>query len=246
MDENLIPSKVNDAVRLCDNTSLPKFIGFLRPEEAAIASSVAEKLCCRYLFFGGYEDAERVFLGVFPDWCNDVEQLFPIIALTLNFREVDIITHRQILGTIMSLGVTRESVGDILIEKGRAVVFFTKEIAAYVKDQITKIGKVGVTVMQGFNLPLPGMQDFKFVTETIASTRLDCVIASLVKCSRKTAAEFIEGKLVLLNSFCTEKTTKTVVAGDKITVRGKGKFVIDSIDGPTKKDRLIINARKYI
>ena len=37
-----------------------------------------------------------------------------------------------------------------------------------------------------------------------------------------------------------------VKIGDTVTVRSKGKFIIDSIDGKTKKDRLILKAKKYI
>ncbi len=246
MDTQLIASRVRDASRLCDNASYPKFVGFLRPEETPLAESAAVKLCCKHLFFGGYEDAERVFLGVFPDWCDNFYDYFPITALTFKFRESDILSHRHFLGTFMSLGITREAVGDILIEKGRAVAFFSAEIAAFVKEQIGKVGGVGVSVEEGFSLPLPGMTGFEEITDTVASARLDCVVAALANCSRKTAAELIENKLISVNSVCADKIVKTVHNGDKVTIKGKGKFIIDSIDGRTKKDRLIINAKKYI
>ena len=90
------------------------------------------------------------------------------------------------------------------------------------------------------------MTGFKEFSDTVASERLDCIVASLAGCSRKLAAELIEGKMVFVNSVCTDKTVKTVKNGDKITIRGKGKFIIESLDGRTKKDRLIINAKKYI
>lgn len=246
MDTQLIASRVRDAARLCDNASYPKFVGFLRSEETPLAETAAAKLGCKHLFFGGYEDAERVFFGVFPDWCDDFYDYFPIKALTFKFRENDVLSHRHFLGTFMSLGITREAVGDILIEKGRAVAFFTADIAGFVKEQVGKVGGVGVSVEEGFSLPLPGMTGFEKLTDTVASARLDCVVAALGDCSRKTAAELIENKLVSVNSVCVDKTVKTVQNGDKITLKGKGKFIIDSIDGRTKKDRLIMKAKKYI
>lgn len=246
MEAPLLESRIRDAVRLCNNSSFPKFVGFLRPEEALEADTVAGRQNCKYCFFGGYDGAERVFFGAFPDWCDDELSYFPITAVTFTFREEDILSHRHFLGSFMSLGITRESVGDILIEKGRAVAFFTREIAGYVITQISKISNVGVTVHEGLTQPLPGMSGFETVTDTVASARLDCVVASLAKCSRKAAAELIESKLVALNGICADKAVKTVSSGDKITLRGKGKFVIDSIDGRTKKDRLILTAKKYI
>lgn len=246
MEPGLIASRVCDAVKICNNSSIPKFIGFLRPEETAAVKAAADKLCCKYSFYGGFCDAERVFFGVFPDWCDGEEELFPIVALTFTFRKTDKLTHREFLGSFMSLGITRETVGDILIEEGRAVAFFTKEVAAFVKEQIRKISNVGVQITQGYTENLPGRSGFAEVTDTVASARLDCVVAALAGVSRGTAAELIEQKLVTLNSVCCEKTTVTVKSTDKISIRSKGKFIIKSIDEKTKKGRLKINAKKYI
>lgn len=246
MDIKLLPSKIEDAARLCNNSSSPKFVGFLTTEEAAIAESVAKKQNCRFSFFGGYDDAERRFFGAFPEWCDSFEEFFPIKALTFTYRKGDRLSHRNFLGTFMSLGIARETVGDILVEEGRAVAFFTEEIATYVRNQINKVSNVGVTTEEGFSFPLPGTSDLEDVTDTIASTRLDCVVAALAKCSRNTAVELIEGKLVSINSVCCEKTVKSVISGDKITIRGKGKFIIESVNMRSKKDRVILKAKKYI
>ena len=244
MNPELIASRTADAVRLCDNGSFPKFFGFLRTEETSLVKSTADKLACRYAFFGGYPSAERVYFGAFPDWRDSFEEYFPISALTFRFREEDSLSHRHFLGTFMSLGITRESVGDILIEKGRAVAFFSKDVKTYVKENVTKVANVGVTISEDFELPLPGMSGFETITDTVASARLDCIVAALAKCSRNQAAELIEGKLVSVNSICTEKTVKTIQSGDTITVRGKGKFIIESLDGRTKKDRIILIIKK--
>ena len=246
MDQHLLASRINDAIRICDTSATPKFVGFLRPEEVAEITTACRLQGCKYSFFGGYADAERVYFGAFPDWCDGGEEYFPISALTFTFRESEQLSHRNFLGTFMSLGITRETVGDILIEKGRAVAFFSSDIVGFVKNQITKISGAGVTVSEGFALPLPGMTGFSEFTDTVASARLDCVVASLICGSRSRACELIEQKLVLVNSVCCDRPVKTVKSGDTVTVRSKGKFIIDSIDGKTKKDRLILKAKKYI
>ena len=246
MDNNLLASRIKDALRLCDLTQVPKFIGFLRPEEVAFILEACDIGTCRHGFFGGYENAERVYFGAFPDWSEGENELFPISALTFTYRESQQLSHRSFLGTFMSLGITRETVGDILIEKGRAVAFFSSDIADFVLSQITKISGEGVTVEKGYSLPLPGMTGFSQFADTVASARLDCVVASLAGCSRSVACQLIEEKLVLVNSVCCDKTVKNIKNGDTVTIRSKGKFIIDSIDGRTKKDRLIIKAKKYI
>ncbi len=246
MEQNLLVSRINDAVRICDISSTPKFVGFLRPEEVAEIINGCHLEGIKHSFFGGYKDAERVYFGAFPEWCDEGQEYFPVSALTFTFRATEQLSHRNFLGTFMSLGIARETVGDILIEKGRAVAFFSSDIIGFVKSQITKISGEGVSITEGFTLPLPGMTGFSDFTDTVASARLDCVVASLIGGSRSKANEFIEQKLVLVNSVCCDKTVKTVKSGDTVTIRSKGKFIIDSIDGKTKKDRLILKAKKYI
>lgn len=246
MDDKAVTFRIKDAIRLCEKTESPKFVGFLRPEESGVAQALAVSLKANHEFFGGYADAERVFFAALPDWCDGVTEHFPIEAITFTFRKEAILCHRDFLGALMSLGITREAVGDILIESGRAVAFFTKEISDYVFNQVDKVGNTGVVLSKGFTLPLPGMSDFKPLSITVASLRLDCVVAALVGCSRNKATELIECKLVSVNSVCTEKTVKLLSEGDTVTVRSKGKFVIVGVDGCTKKNRIILKAKKYI
>ena len=246
MEPSLIASRVKDALKICNNSSVPKFVGFLRPEETAVADSVAKDKGVNFSFFGGYPNAERVFFGALPYWCENAEDFFPIAALTFTYRKVDILSHRDFLGSFMALGITRESVGDILIEEGRAVAFFVKEVAPYGKEQIKKIGRVGVSVEEGYVGELPGSSKLTECSDTVASARLDCVISALAGVSRNTAAEYIEQKMITVNSVCIEKTTTAVKNNDKISIRTKGKFIIDSIDEETKKGRLKIRFKKYI
>lgn len=246
MDSALFIPRILDAVRLCDASSMPKFVGFLTPAEAAEADNAVKKLACTCSFFGGYKEAERVYFGVFPDWCEDREDFFPISPLTFTFRACDRLTHRDFLGALMSLGIVREAVGDILIEEGRTVVFLNSELSDFVSTQLTKVGRVGVKCEKSVTLPLPGGSKLEPITDTVASTRLDCVVASLARCSRGQAAELIADGLVTVNSFCVTKAVKTVYDGDRISIRGKGRFLIDSVSGRSKKDRVILLANKYL
>ena len=246
MEKDLLIPRIRDAVRLCDASSMPKFVGFLTPSQTAEVASYLEKQGRNFEFYGGYDNAERVYFGVYPEWCEDKTSFYPITAVTFSFRKQDILTHRDFLGALMSLGIVRESVGDILIEEGRAVVFLSNEILKCVLNGITKVKNVGVTVAEAVEFPLPEASKMKDLTATVASCRLDCIVAALINCSRGQAAEYIRDGFVSVNSLCILKTVKNVCNKDRITVRGKGKFIIDSVDDRTRKDRIVLKAKKYM
>ena len=244
MEIELFKARLKDTADICAKTSRPKFLGFLSAAEAVLAGQILKNADCRTAFFGGYDTAERVMLGCFPDWME--EDSFPINALTFKYRETDTLSHRDFLGSLMALGIKRETVGDILTEQGRAVVFVTDEICDYIKNQVTKIGRTGVSVTEGYTLPLPKGDELIEFTDTAASDRIDCVISALCGFSRAKALEVLAAGSVTVNSVPVSKPTKSVAEGDIISVRGKGRFLIGSLENRTKKNRIIINYKKYI
>lgn len=244
MESDILLSRVRDAVRLCETDGAPKFVGFLRPEETALVLPSLQNRA-NHCFFGGYEGAERCFLGVFPDWAEIDTSVFPIVPITFSFRHCDKLTHRDFLGSLMALGITREKIGDILIESGRAVVFCAREVSRFILTQINCVGRVGVTLSEGCTEPLPQMSERVQVSNTVASLRLDCVVAAVTKTSRGTAADLIGEQKVSINSVVCQKVTREVATGDKITVRGYGKFSVVSTEGVTKKGRTVLITETY-
>ena len=244
MDSNIFPSRVKDTVDICEKTSAPKFLGFLTSEEIKISDEILKKRNIKYAFSGGYNQAERMYLVCLPEWCDSVD--FPITAITFKFREEDKLTHRDFLGSLMALGITREKIGDILVEDGRAVVFAASEISKHIINQISKVGRVGVTISEGFSEPLPSLGTLMDFSVTVTSLRLDCVVSSLCGISRSKATELILSGAVLVNSMLCDKTTRAIKNSDKITVRGKGKYVIDNLNDISKKGKIILKYKKYI
>lgn len=246
-DLKLILAKANDLVRLRDLRDIPKFSQFLTPAEASIIeSNIKADNCC---FFGGYNDAERRIFAALPDYITEPFYEFPITALKFEYRKVDVLSHRDFLGSFMSTGITRDSVGDIRVGEGCAVAFVIDDIAQYLLDQVTKIGRVGVVgekvSLDAVDGLFPPHQTISF-NFTVSSLRLDAVLSGLVGCSRSKAESYINEGFVFINSFEVTKTTKQVKVGDRITLRGTGKFLISGYNGVSKKGREIITAEKYI
>lgn len=243
MDANLLSARICDLKELCYKSNQPKFIGFLTAQEAAVALKQF-KMGDRYDISGGYDGAERVMLGVLPDWCD--APVFPIKSITITYRPCDKLSHRDFLGALMALGITRETVGDILVENGRAVVFVADDVAKFVFTQIEKIGNVGVELSWDYCAPLPQMPEKQELSVTVASTRIDCVVAAICGVSRGQAAQKIADGNVLINSISVEKVTTDVKMNDKVTVRKHGKYDIKACDQHSKKGRIILKYDKYV
>ncbi|WP_101696533.1 YlmH family RNA-binding protein [Clostridium minihomine] len=245
-NDAMLEARLLDAIRLCSRRYQPVFVGFLSEAQAFSAQGILRREgFFRYLFWGGFEEAERVMFGAFPEYQEPDPSEFPIAAFTASFRECDVLTHRDFLGALMGAGINRDTVGDLLVEPGRGVLFLREEISEYVSTQLTKIGRVGVRVAPGFEEPLPGGLGFVPFSGVIASPRLDCAAAAALQTSREKAARLVEAGSVLLNGIQTLSLSATVKAGDRLSVRGMGRFILDQIGPETKKGRFNLSGRKY-
>lgn len=246
MADRFFQDRLWDCFERAQRDKKPQFIGFLDEHQAKEAATALGTQPEGFLsFFGGYQGAERVLLGFFPSLQGEAS-LFPLDAVTASYPKNCSLSHRDVLGTIMSLGVQRETVGDILVEPGRIVFFCRREIAPLLLQEMETIGGVGVKLQKGMQEPLPPLASFLPINDTISSPRLDCIVAVLARTSRGTAAELIKKELVSINHTVTRSVNLEVKEEDVLSIRGHGKFRIDSIGPLTRKQRLRFSARKYI
>lgn len=245
-ERSLREARVADCIRQCFDRSVPKFLGFLDASGAATAVSIAKKENARYMLFGGYEDAERVYFGAFPEWCDPNEQQFPIVRLKIKNKSQRALSHRDILGALMSAGIERDTVGDILAGDGDPILFVAEGVAPHVIAHVDRIASAGVEIVRDEGGELPKTGSFEELCGTVASLRLDCIVAEVANCSRNKAVELITSGMVAVNGLEAAKITAEIKNGDKITVRKFGKFVVDSTDRITKKGRIAFEYRKYI
>lgn len=244
--ENLTLIKVRDAVRQCEQKNSPKFIGFLTEAELGSIIPFLKKEKVKYCCFGGYSEASNVFLCIMPEWLEEENVVFPISIIEFGYRTNVLLTHRDFLGTVMALGITRNSIGDILVDSQKTYMFVAESISEYIISQVSKVGSVGVTVKLSNETSFNYVAKMSEHTETVASLRLDCVVAALCNCGRKKACELIESGCVILNSSVIKKCTSLIKQNSIISVRKFGKFIIDDCSGFTKKQRIVLKYKKYL
>ncbi len=246
-EDSLLLARVEDAVQLCDKHSYPHFVGFVDERQRALIAAAFRRLPqMTVAFWGGYEEAERTVFGAFPSFMEVDQTVFPLVALECTYRETATLTHRDFLGTVLSVGVKREKVGDILCGTGKTVLFVGEDIAPFLCEQITKVGGEGVTLTMGLSAPLDVTRTYKEIQMTVASPRLDNVVKTLTGLARDKAAALITGGLVSLCHQPCESVSKTVLEGDIVSIRGYGRFRIISLSNLTKKERIVLVAHKYL
>lgn len=245
-EDALLKASVTDAIRLSEKRRTPRFTGFLDERQRAVAEAILRRQSVEsYAFRGGYPDAERNVLGIFPAGQEPDNAAFPLTALGFRYRAQASLSHRDVLGTLLSCGVKRETIGDILCGEGLAVAFVDTRVVPYLSCQIETIGGEGVQLCLDYEGELPAARCFEIIRDTVASPRLDAVVKIAAGMSRETAARRIEAGQVLLNHAPCLSISATVKAGDVLSVRGTGRFVVDELGPPSRKGRLFVTIRKY-
>ena len=217
---------------------------FLTPAQQALIASVNE-FYGLVSFTGGYEDAERRVCRVS---CSeyDSDRGAPIVLFSVNAASKDaVLGHRDVLGSLMGLGIKRGMIGDIL-PNGRSPQFFCLEQSAeFIEFNLKKIGHHNVTLTRSDTaLILP--PEYSEFSINVSSMRLDCICAECFGISRTKAADQIKHGSVSLNWLAVTDPSHEVKPADKISLLGRGKIEISEITGTSKKGRLFVKVRKRI
>ncbi|MBQ4054783.1 MAG: hypothetical protein IJD17_03635 [Clostridia bacterium] len=206
-----------------------------------------------YLFYGGFEGAQRKRLFVFPEWLEpDVEPtkdfISPVLICGSGYVKLD---HRSYLGSLVGTGLSRDVIGDIALQDDRsAVVFLDSRIADFLTGPTSTLERIGRDKVKITPYLLPdgftASVDVVGISSTVASARLDCVVSELVNLSREKTKSLISSGLVTHNYAEVSDFSADVCQGDVISIRGYGKFRIEGIGEKTKKDRIRLHAVKYV
>lgn len=219
------------------------FTRFLTPLESDQIYTRFPKGDCSIELFGGYDGAERVIISFGEAQRED----YPISLLKVTKKGTKELSHRDFLGTVLSLGIKRELIGDIVLSDDGAYIFALEEIAPFLCDNLTKISNCGVAVtIEDPNDPkIKITREYESISKTVSSLRLDCVVAAACQKSRSAICDLFPKGLVMQNYKEALSPGAPVKDGDVLTVRGFGKFLIQTDGSLTKKGRIHVDIKKY-
>ena len=221
-------ARVLDKYDQCQRRNIPAATAFLSEAEQAAAQRLlnAAGIHSGFVWNGGYEGAERKILQFLPDWAEEDDSV--IACLRAAYRGEGQPTHRDCLGSLMGLGITREIVPFLLQNW----------------DSAGRI-RLSLSEIRPDELRVPERR-LQVLRDTVMSLRLDAVAATGFGMSRGKAAELIHAGRVQLNHTDCCKPDRAVDQGDVVTARGFGKFLLAEVGGLSKKGRIAITIHRYV
>lgn len=227
-----------------------------------------------YIVFGGREDSDRAIVFFLPSYM-DGEQLIRdelsgdgsislVCARPVNPGFADPLTHRDYLGALMNLGIDRSMTGDILVNqhdpedgqrpqetgrshpRGMAYIFCAENVAELIASELTRVKHTTVSCQI---LPPSACDlepDFRELTGTVASIRLDSIITMVWHLSRGKAQALIQGEKVTVNGRLITSSSFEPEGNDRVSVRGLGKFIYLGDEGSTRKGRLRAKVHLFV
>lgn len=232
-----------------ENTYSPKLTDFLDPREQIIVKTiVGSHDSVKADFFGGHHTSERKRAIIYPEYFIPSPVDFQIILYEIEYPHKFVsVEHRQVLGSMMSLGLKRCKYGDILLENERVQFFTASEVSAYVKREFTAIGRTSILLKeQPLQEAIKVAEEWQELQTTVSSLRLDAVLAAVYRLSRQKSQNIIGQGLVKVNWTIIENSSFECGEGDIISARGYGRTKVVAIEGKTKKDkwRIVVGKQK--
>ena len=237
---------LESAAKLAAQKGLVRFTRFLDPAQAVQAQEIAREQGTQLDCWGGYDGAERVIACFYPPGMKPARDEYPLCCLNSRFSaKFCSLSHRDLLGSFMALGLTRACIGDIIIDGENVFLFATEQTAGFIAESMTSAGRAALRfeVLTAIP-PMPAPKGTRF-SAVVSSLRLDAVLAAAYRLSRADAADMIRAGFVKLDHLPCERVDAAVNEGSLLSLRAKGRVRLVSQDGLTRKQRIGITFFRY-
>lgn len=200
-----------------------------------------------YTMWGGALVCERQMLRFGSKELLGYEEAFPIQCVCMEpaaQKFADKLTHRDFLGALMHLGIERSMLGDIFLKDNAGYVYCVESMADFIVRNLNRVKHTDIrcSVCGGI---AKEEQTFLEKNISIASERIDGILAKLYNMPRSGSIEQFRQKKVFVNGRLCENNSALLKAGDVVTLRGHGKFLYRGILYTNKKGRLCVGAALY-
>jgi RNA-binding protein YlmH len=247
-EERILLARAADQIKLAQQRNVPAHTPFLSPHERALVEKlIAASGYPRAEFLGGYDQAERRICVFLPDWMEETTpEDVGLCAIRATWKDGKNLTHRDFLGSLMGMGITREKLGDFLVGTDNCQIILLEELQPFLLQNLESAGrsKLHLEAMPLEELQVP-VAEVKTIRDTVATLRLDAVAAAGFSTSRSKMVDYISAGKVSVNWQECTKPDAQLTQGDTISCRGLGKCQLTAVNGLSKKGRTMIVVERY-
>ncbi|MBP2662616.1 MAG: photosystem domain protein [Firmicutes bacterium] len=246
-----LAAKLLDLAEIALKSRKYKVSEFLDPYGLSIAETIVAHYDRLSLEInGGYSSAERVKVAFvdtdFLEYADSFDFGLKAILVKWDSRYYHL-SHRDVLGALMGLGIKREILGDIIVAGDQCYVLADATMAVFIEQNLTEVGQAAVSVSPVSLDDIPVKEEkVKEIRATVASLRLDAVAAAGFGTSRTRMAEDIVAAKLKVNWQEAKSPSQVVKVGDIISMRGRGRVEIIEVPGQTKKGRYSLLLRRFM
>ncbi len=138
----------------------------------------------------------------------------------------------------MALGTDRSVFGDLIAEEDQAWLAVLPETAQRLPMEWLSAGRTAIRVTAVEEAPVLHLPKGIEKRDTVASLRLDSILASAMNLSRSTAAERIRAGQIDVDHREETRVDRMLQEGQLISVRGFGRIRLMAIGEPNRRDRI--------
>lgn len=219
---------------------------FLDPYHQSIVKSViGHQDEVQVLENGGFIHSESQRMIIAPYFYEIEKEDFEIVVCKIIYaKNFEKLTHRDILGALMSIGIKRELFGDIVEKDKDFYLAVDQHIYEYLKDHLSMIKRSKVKFVE-WDEEIEVKNDYLVKPFIVSSFRLDKIISSFYKISRQKAAEFIRAGHVKVNHKPVEQINYLCNNKDIISFKKHGRVMFVDCNKQTRSDNYVVEGYFY-
>ena len=219
-----------------DQIERGKSSGFLNLQEQKILKQLLDKNHISYQVYSYFGHQDRVIYS----------KTRPKISL-LEIKTDALLTHQLLLGSFFSLQLDSKILGDFIQYENRYYMYVDAKYKDYLLENFRQVGRYPVTLKVAH---LHDLDDYQPALAShillVSSYRLDHIVSQITGFSRSKVKELFHEEWIRYMDETVLTGSMNVKEGDIFSIRKFGKYQVGECQGKTKKNRIILEIRKYL
>lgn len=234
-EDKILIANIIDKYKSYQKTNKESYSNFLNERELKIVTNYLNHLKIPYSIYKPYDFLKKtiIYFGSY----NNYITIYKVKTKTD-------IKHPDILGSLFSIGLNEHTIGDILVDENCFYYTNLTRLNSFLEDNLSMIKTEKIDLEKTEEIVL-NKERFETIQILIPSMRLDNIVSKISNENRKIVSNWIASKKVLLNYEEAKNASMLVHENDVLSIRKVGKFIIGKTIGNTKKNKLILEIKKY-